>query len=207
MRYDVWHGTNQEFLEFRVSKLGMMTNNSASRAAFFFAASPRTAWDYAQSAAKKAIPQQDAFEECVAQILEKAETAMAAGNFDLYERLICEAEDMEAEFRDAPPAGMRILRCEVDLVNPRIVSGTARDVVVNLGAVLDEARAAGHDGVIIENIHDTPSGEGAQDTHFAVFDPDSITILHAFSDPDLIEEIIEDHEIMRVDEADMDLAM
>ena len=56
MQIDVWHGTNQDFDRFDENLLGLNNANTASRAAFFFAADPETARDYARQAARKLVP-------------------------------------------------------------------------------------------------------------------------------------------------------
>ena len=91
--------------------------------------------------------------------------------------LSLEAEEMETRALQAEPAGERVLLCEVVLENPLEVDGASRAVVTDLGAVLRAARGAGHDGVIIRDIADTPAGAFEPDDHIAVFDPGTVRIL------------------------------
>lgn len=177
MIFEVWHGTNQAFTAFDPAQLGLNTSNGASRAAFFFSARPDTAWAYADLAAKHLVPEQEAHERRVKKLLDAARLAERRGNFAASERLMLEAEEIEVAALRAEPAGQRVLRCALHLENPFEIDGSDPRVVTNLAAVLDRARAAGHDGVILRGILDTPSGEGAPDDHFAVFDAAQIEIL------------------------------
>jgi hypothetical protein len=184
MRIRAWHGTNQEFDRFDPDRLGFANPNEASRAALFLAMRPQTAWAYAESAARKLIPDQAAHEARVASLLERAERASRRGDHDLSERLYLEAEEMETRALQADPAGARALLCEVVLENPLEVDGTSRAVVTDLGAVLRAAHAAGHDGVIIRDIADTPAGAFHPDDHIAVFDPGRVRILEVHLAPE-----------------------
>lgn len=177
MHFEVWHGTNQAFTTFDPSHLGLNTSNGASRAAFFFAARPDTAWAYADLAAKHLVPQQETHERRVKKLLDAARLAERRGNFAASERLTLEAEEIEIAALRAPPAGQRVLRCSLRMERPFEIDGSDPRVVTNLASVLDMARAAGHDGVILRGILDTPSGEGERDDHFAVFDASQIEIL------------------------------
>lgn len=177
IRIAAWHGTNQAFDRFDPGKLGLANPNDASRAALFLALREGTAWAYAESAARKLVPDQAAHEARVAALLERAERASRRGDHDLSERLHLEAEEAETRALQAEPAGARVLLCEVVLENPLEVDGASRAVVTDLGAVLRSAREAGHDGVIIRDIADTPAGAFEPDDHIAVFAPGSVRIL------------------------------
>lgn len=177
MHYDLWHGTNQDFARFERAHLGMHTANDASREAFFFAMRFETAQDYAKAAARKMVPDAAGHDARVRVLLEDADRAMRAGQEARYERLVLEAEELEAEAIQAPPAGAVVLGCRAHLDRPMVIDGMDARVLRDLGDVILKARAAGHDGLVIRNIHDTPSGAGAPDDHVAVFDPDRIEIV------------------------------
>ncbi|PTX52281.1 hypothetical protein IQ03_01071 [Gemmobacter caeni] len=177
MRLLAWHGTNQAFDRFDPDWLGFANPNEASRAALFLAMREGTAWAYAESAARKLIPDQAAHEARVAELLARAERASRRGAHDLSERLYLEAEEIETRALQAVPAGARVLLCEVALRSPLEVDGTSRAVVTDLGAVLRAARGAGHDGVIIRDIADTPAGAFEPDDHIAVFEPERVRII------------------------------
>jgi hypothetical protein len=184
MRLLAWHGTNQAFDRFDPDLLGFANPNEASRAALFLAMRPQTAWAYAESAARKLIPDQAAHEARLASLLERAERASRRGDHDLSEQLYLEAEVVETRALQAEPAGARVLLCELTLENPLEVDGTSRAVVTDLGAVLRAARGEGHDGVIIRDIADTPAGAFEPDDHIAVFDPGAVRILEVRLAPD-----------------------
>jgi hypothetical protein len=177
----LWHGTNQEFDRFDNAMMGVHTYNSASHQAFFFAASPETARDYATSAAKNLIRNLREHEMELQYLLDEAEYATRNGDYKRYEELILQAEELEADAVQAEPSGAVLLQCCVTFTNPLEVSGTSHDVVANLGGVLADAREAGFDAVILRNILDTPSGTGPIDDHVAVFEADQIEIIDVIS--------------------------
>lgn len=177
MILDVWHGTNQEFTRFDPAHRGLSTSNEAARAAFFFAARPDTAWDYADLAAKHLVPQQEAHEAKVRDLIAQAGRAERRRDWEAYERLTAAYERLEADALQAEPRGSRVLRCRIRLENPLELDGGSQAVLANLDGAMAAARAAGHDGVILRGIHDTPSGVPDRDDHFAVFDADRIEIL------------------------------
>lgn len=181
MRYDLWHGTNQTFTAFDPKFLGQHTANSASRSAFFLATDPEVAWEYAKSAERNMIKDQDKHEREIKSVLDRAERLSARGLFSQSEALYLLAEDMERRAVQSTERSATLLACAVDLHNPMEVNGQSWNVVTNLGAVIQEARSLGHDGLIIRNIADMPSGAHIADDHFAVFKASAITIEARFS--------------------------
>lgn len=174
MYVEVWHGTNQEFDRFEERALGLHTQNDGSRQAFFFSAGPEVAWDYAQSASRKLVRNQMAHEETIADLLRQAGRAEKRRDFATSESLILKAEEMEsAAMEDATPYETLLL-CRIRLDNPFEVD--ASGVLIPVPDILTEARAAGHDGVILRHFWDTPTGVGVDD-HYVVFDTEAIEIL------------------------------
>ena len=181
MKLEVWHGTNQIFDTFDRSSLGMNNSNEASRTAFFFAANPDTAWDYAEQAARHMIPQQLEHEARVAALLKQAEDASRARKFDDYERILLEVEGIETEAMQAEPSGSSLLLCHINVENPFEADGSDSAVFLDMAAVLRQAQADGHDAVILRGIHDTPSGTTGPDDHFAIFDASRIEIASRYA--------------------------
>jgi hypothetical protein len=179
-----FHGTNQTFDAFDGKLLGLANPNSASLMGVFFAGRADTAWDYAQKAARSLVPDHIAYEERVQDLLDRAARASARGNHDLSEKLYLDAEVLETTVMQAEPANGRVLECEITLNNPVSIDGTSRHVVTDLGRVLQMARDAGHDSVILTGICDTPSGQGAPDDHIVVFDPAQIHIRAVLLEPE-----------------------
>lgn len=177
MHITLWHGTNQAFDRFDTRFLSLANPNSASDAAFFFAGRRDTAEDYARKAERTLIPDQVEHEARIALLIARSETARRRGQHDLCESLILQAEELETQAMQAPPSGAAVLMCDVIFSNPFEIDGSDRRVVTNLAKVLEEARAAGHDCVILRDICDTPSGTTAPDDHVAVFDVEQIEIL------------------------------
>lgn len=184
-----WHGTNQSFDSFDEGLLGLSNPNTASQSAFFFARRPETAWSYAQSAARKLVPDYMEHEERVARLLHQALQASMRGDHNLSESLYLQVEELETEAISAPPAGARVLECELSIANPLLVDGASRDVTTNLGGVLSRARQAGYDAVIIREIRDTPCGSMVADDHIAIFSSEQIAILREVFDlPEALQE-------------------
>jgi len=181
MQIDLWHGTNQDFDRFDKNLLGLNNANTASRAAFFFAADPETARDYARQAARKLVPNHITHENRVERLLIEAEAAREAGQLDTYEELLMEAEELEFGAMQAEPTGAKILKCRVTMINPFEIDGWQYSVITDLGGVLEEARANGYDAVILRGIEDTPSGTIGPDDHYAVFSADQIEIIDVMS--------------------------
>lgn len=177
MQLELWHGTNQDFTSFSEAKLGLLTSNPASRAAFFFAAGRDTAICYARYAAEKIPENNDKHEREVERLNFEACQAMKSGNHDEYERLICQMEEMEHQAIYGKASGARVLKCQISTTNPFVVQGSDRLVITDLGGVLMAAHSNGHDALIIENIVDTPYGDGEPDMHVAVFSSSQIEIL------------------------------
>lgn len=172
-----FHGTNQDFDRFEARFLGSANPNAASRQAVFFSRGRDAASDYARHAARSMIPDQEAHEAKVADLLSRADRAMDLGQYALYEQIILELEDLEGAACAAEPAGAVVLECELSIENPLVVSGQDREVIRDLGALLARARAAGHDAVVIRQICDTPRGHLLEDDHIAVFDCAKIEIV------------------------------
>ena len=172
-----YHGTNQDFDRFDRRFLGSANPNTASAAAFFFSKGRAAASDYARHAARTMVPDWERHEAMVAELLAQADRAMEHGQHARYEALIQELEELEGAALNAPPAGAFVLECRLTVSNPLQISGQDRAAICNLGAVLDQARAAGHDAVVLRDIRDTPSGMGLPDHHIAVFDAANIEII------------------------------
>ncbi|MFX4299835.1 hypothetical protein [Pseudosulfitobacter pseudonitzschiae] len=186
MEFILWHGTNQVFDVFDETMLGLHTYNPASKAAFFFAAHPDTAREYAKSASDKLLPNQVEHERKIEHLLHKAEQATHCGDFDGYERYILEAEELESAALQAPAWGGIILKCLIRVDSLTEVSGSDRQVISNFGDILVGAKNDGYEALVLRDIIDTPSGEGPLDTHLAVYDVSCIEILEKYeADDDL----------------------
>ena len=177
MYLDLWHGTNQNFTEFSAEKRGWNTINQASRLAFFFAHNPETAREYARQAARTLIPDQDAHEAYVDDLLARAETAMNSGNNALYDLLVRKAEKAECNAIQADSSGACILHCRVSFENPLMFDCSGLDTISDMRNILVSAIQDGHDVVIFNGITDCPSGNRTPDMHVAVFNSSGIEIL------------------------------
>lgn len=169
----VYHGTNQAFSGFDRSKLGNMTR-AVSASEFFFTDNPAEASDYADAAAQRVIFNQDAHDREVARLRALAAAAERRRDFDEYERISSEADDLEIQAVRAEPQGANVMPCYLRIVNPL---DTQHDGAgINTGEVRDliqQAHAEGHDGLIMRNVRDSPT-DATTGTHYAVFSADQI---------------------------------
>ena len=177
MYLDLWHGTNQNFSKFSAEKHGANTINHASRLAFFFTHNPETARDYARQVSRTLIPDQDAHEAFVDDLLARAETALYSGNNALYDFLVSKAEKADCSAIQAKPFGARILHCRVSFENPLLFDVTDLESISDMRNALISAKQAGHDVVIFDGITDSPTGNMTPDMHVAVFNSSQIKIL------------------------------
>lgn len=164
----VYHGTNQAFSGFDRSKLGNMSR-AVSASEFFFTDNPGEASDYADAAARRVIFNQDAHDREVARLRALATAAERRRDFDEYERISSEADDLEIQAVRAEPQGANVMPCYLRIVNPLDVQHDGASI--DTGEVRDliqQAHAEGHDGLIMRNVRDSPT-DATTGTHYAVF--------------------------------------
>ncbi|CAN0600507.1 unnamed protein product, partial [Laminaria digitata] len=119
-------------------------------------------------------------------LLDKAERANHSGDLDGYERYVLEAEELEARAQQAEPWGGVILKCRIKVDLLTEVCGSDREVLINFGGILTDAKTQGYDALILRDILDTPSGEGPVDSHLAVYNTHCIEIIDRFDSEDNI---------------------
>jgi hypothetical protein len=149
------HGTAGTFDEFDPDKLGSFTGARSARKAFFFTSRPKTAEYYAESATRQANMYRD-------------KVRFAKDENGYYTKV----EDNLLK----PNVMTRFLKMD----NPRVVDMKGKLYrEQSYAQILDEARAAGHDGVIIRRTFDSGEygrfdaamkGRFQSETIYAVFD-------------------------------------
>lgn len=160
----VYHGTVSDFTQFSAKFQGAVTRATSSKSGFFFTSSPRTAESYANHGALVAPVQK---------LIEEADKAGERGNWDKYDAKIAEAEALEAKLSD--PAnrgrGQNVMPVYLSLQNPLIIDakGENPEGIGGIDPLIQKAKRAGHDGVIIRNFDDAANIANDNADHFIIF--------------------------------------
>lgn len=160
----VFHGTGQTFQEFDQAKLGKTTGANSAKRGFFFSDNPDVAASYADAEVE------DVLEIPLMRFL------MKGGNVHWTQA------DLDAAARRIPAdVGMNIRPVYLSLKNPKIVDFAGKattEVEGTFAGMIDDARAAGHDGVILKNARDPgivhTENADVPSTVYVVFDPKDI---------------------------------
>lgn len=177
----VYHGTNQPIEQFSTSRLGTATGEGAgAKHGFFFTASEEEAGQYADNAGRRVIADIEKF-EAEQQRLQNEVTrlerlAQKTGNWEPYEEAMSKWEDFEiAASREDPSTGRNIIAAYLAIRNPKVIDfGGGRIMSAgDFDETITAAKRAGHDGMILRNIADSPEGNLVSD-HFVAFEPNQI---------------------------------
>lgn len=171
----VYHGTADPIEKFSKSELGKTTGSQSAKEGFFFLDNPKYARNYADFAATDAK---------VKAILNKAEKAEKKGDWDTYDKLIQEAEQLEMSFKKDYGSGQNIFPAYLDMKNPFVFDAKGESYTYiedSLTNIIKKAKKQGHDGVIFKNLDDVPGRVDAISDHYVVFEPGQIK--SAISDP------------------------
>ena len=147
--------------------------------AFFATASPELASDYAYQAS-----QDPEIQDLVTQrdeLQQQFMRAAVAGDTELRNRVRSESKALtdqivNAIFKDGDRSsnGGGVYPVFLSIVNPLVVDGRGRNHRDVNEAAIDEAKANGHDGVIINNVVDNARIERGPQTVYVAFDPTQI---------------------------------
>lgn len=178
----VGHGTGERFNTFRHEFGGTSTEAKSAKEAFFFSDGERTPKSYAVYAAEQGP---------IKALMRQAEQAEKRGDWDAYERLIAQAEDMTygeagAESTMKRRENARVLRVylkgrfmELDAEgkSPQELGDTNQfsEFDGSITAAIKSAKRKGYDGLIIRNLDDA-AGVTEVSNHFAVFDSNQIKL-------------------------------
>ncbi len=170
----VYHGTNQPIDEFSAERLGRATgDNAGAGRAFFFTADPAIASVYAENAGKVVVADVASYEARVAGFQRDILAAERRGDWDTAERLQSEWEDLDADaVRGDDVTGQNVVPVYLSLQNPLEIDYEG-ERPTDLDERVAEAQEAGHDGLILRNVDDTP-GETRVSDQFVVFAPTQI---------------------------------
>jgi len=181
----VFHGSAARFNQFKRAFLGSATGGKSSNEAFFFSTSDKTAKNYASYASE---------EGPIKELMRKADQAEAKGDWDLYDKLVGQAENLDfgtnaQELRQQRREQSKVynvylngkfLEMDAEGMTPAELS-SAKDFKGfdgSLTAALKSAKRKGYDGVVFRNLDDAPNLSDPSD-HYAIFDPNKIKLSDA----------------------------
>lgn len=169
----LYHGTNQAITRFKEERLGANTGSVSSVMGFWFTDNPAVAQDYANQAAQKLISSGQEHLDRSESLLKEIERAESRGDWPRAEALTHELEAHDLSAIREGDVGQNIVPVHLSVRNPLIVDARGRAGSTGEGArIIQQARAAGHDGVIFLNSADTSSRTISN--HFVVFDSTQI---------------------------------
>lgn len=177
----VYHGTNQPIEQFSTSRLGTATGEGAgAKHGFFFTASEEEAGQYADNAGRRVIADIEKFEaeqqRLQNEVARLERLAQKTGNWEPYEEAMSKWEDFEiTASREDPSTGRNVIAAYLAIRNPKVIDfgGERITSAGDFDETITAAKRAGHDGMILRNIADSPEGNLVSD-HFVAFEPSQI---------------------------------
>ena len=181
----LYHGTNQNIDQFDPKRGGTATGeNAGATKGFFFTDNKDVAQQYADRAGRAVIPNvvehERETQRLQREVARLEAVAHRTGSWDAYERAVEAWEDHEAKARNASDdEGKNIVHAHLSLQNPKIVDfgGGRLSMDRDLDSMIEEAKAAGHDGMILKNLEDSPQ-MGIVSNHYVAFAPHQIKSVH-----------------------------
>lgn len=182
----VYHGTNQTFKAFSKKRGGMATGPRAGAIhGFFFTNDYGEAEDYAQSAGSKVVANVSKFEKEAERLrkhserLEQiAQRTRRQEDWTAYEEAYAAWEQYETNaIQEDPSKNVQVISAYLSLQNPLEAHFTADGLHSEYGVIEDVINKAvrdGHDGVILRDISDRPSGGRARTDQYVAFSPKQI---------------------------------
>lgn len=175
----VYHGTNQTFSKFSKKRGGAATGPRAgARHGIFFTDNKEEAENYAKHAGSKVVSNVAHYERESERLrreasrLERiAQTSRRDEDWRAYEAANEAWSDFEIDaMREDPSVGVNVISAHLSLQNPLEAdfNGGLESEHGTIEDVIKKARIDGHDGAILRNIYDSPTG-GWVATHYAAF--------------------------------------
>jgi hypothetical protein len=111
----------------------------------------------------------------MADLQKKIDAAERRRDWGEQERLVAEMEDLDIGAIRAEPSGQNVLPVYLSIQNPVRVDAGGGSLPRGWADMIEKAKADGHDGMILENVRDDPTGGGgASSTHYFAFEPTQI---------------------------------
>lgn len=177
----VYHGTNQQIEEFDLTRGGASTGtNAGATKAFFFTDNLDVAGQYAEQAGKRVVANVAAYERESQRLQKEVErlerTANRTGDWNAYERAMeaWEAHETDALYAD-DAEGQNVVEVYLSIQNPMVVDfeGGRLSADRDLENLIEQAKADGHDGLILRSLEDSPQ-MGVVSDQFVAFTPTQI---------------------------------
>lgn len=168
----VYHGTDRPVKEFDLNQAGKSTKARSAKEGVWLVNDPRTAAGYAELAEQRPVQE----------LMDASYAAERQNNYNLAERLMLEAEELE----NAGGRGGNIIKAyvrgKIKTVDMEDIKYDPEDV--DLYKYVKEAKEQGFDGLRLINFSDEAGyGEYNPAKHLIVFDPKNIRSVHAKFDP------------------------
>jgi hypothetical protein len=186
----VFHGSAARLNQFKRAFLGSATGGKSSNEAFFFSTSDKTAKNYASYASE---------EGAIKELMRKADQAESKGDWDLYDKLVGQAEELDfgpnaQELRQQRREQSKVynvylkgrfLEMDAEGMTPAELSSAKdfKDFDGSLTDALKSAKRKGYDGVVFRNLDDAPNLSDPSD-HYAIFDLNKIKLSDAVTKDD-----------------------
>jgi hypothetical protein len=169
-----YHGTSGDFSEFKPT--GSNTNARSAKEAVWLSDDPEVAAGYARMAAEDGP---------ISRLIKQSDEAGRRGDFDLQEKLMLQAEELEGSGQLINAGGQNIIPARVKgNLTPYDVDGASMSDLDDSQLYTWLSESTG-DGVKIENFDDNADwGNYRPATHVAVKDPSNIRSVNAAFDPD-----------------------
>ena len=180
MGFDVdsamFHGTADDVRAFDPAMFGSSTAAESGRAGVWAVDDPRTARSYAEHAARFAP---------VRKKLDEATEAEKVGDWDLYDKRILEAEELEKQIQEESLRGQNIMPVMVrgDLLERDMTGSEFMDVQNEIQDIIRQAKYDNFAGVRFKNLSDDAGLNNRPATHTLVFDPKNVRSKFAAFDP------------------------
>jgi hypothetical protein len=174
---DAYHGTADEVTQLDRAKFGSSTGAESAKRAWWAVDEPNTARGYADYAANQAP---------VKRLLNEADRLEKKGDWDGYDRVLGEAETLEAKFADSPLNGQNIMPLKIIPQNPKFMDAKGAeftDLEGGVNSLLRQAKIGGNDVAVIKNLSDDVAFNGRPATHFGVLNPSAVRSRFAAFDP------------------------
>lgn len=174
----LYHGTDTKFSAFDPKMLGSNTGAKSAEKAVFLTTNKDLAREYAEMVAIP-VEHSTAYQKAVAQYDTRA-NAIRLDKSLTSDQAVKALDALDAEFApifDKADAArnIRVLEAHATFKNPMVVDYAGKERTAgDFSALIDRAKAEGHDALIIRNAKDSPSGEGPLADIYAVFDPTQI---------------------------------
>lgn len=184
----VYHGTRQDFSAFDAKMAGSATEAESARKGFFFANRARTASDYTNMA----LPHE---REAHDSMFNEAERLQKSANRSWSPRPALKAaaaaksahaSELYSAAAEMRTSGGNIMPVYLSLQNPMVFDMKGKVYrEKTYSALIDEAIAKGHDGLVIKNTYDQVLGDALLDDIYVAFQPNQIKSVfnHGTFDP------------------------